>query len=678
VAQGAQSDGWIIPAHLVGKAWTITGKRLAGSDRSIGLSYTQDDSAAAGGGSFSYKPSHPVQIFKQSEATAARRRFWFTFYSSTGSRLTGLTGASLGGKISKNGATPASVAGSWTEVDSASFPGVYYYEATATELNTLGSVVVVAGPDGTFGTLQESHGTVIAADLFDGVRAGLTALPNAAANAAGGLMTAGTGTNQVSASGGNVNANITQWLGSAPNALVSGRVDSSTGAMAAGVVTSTAIAANAIGASQIASNAITSAKIAAGAITSSQIAANAIGASQIAAAALTAAKFGTDVNIQVARTGTAQAGSTSTTIKLDAGASAVDNQYNELICYIVSGTGAGQSRTVIGYVGSTKVAMVDAAWATIPDATSVFQLLPTAGGVSGTVNANVISWKGTTPNDLTAAGNVQVDAEEWKGTSISTPAVSGIPKVDLQRWQGNPPNTLASGRVDVTVGEMQTGAITAGSIQDAAIDRASFAQDALDLFGDIRRNTAQSGSTSTTIKLDATAAGANDRYKNGLVLLVGGTGVGQWRTITAYDGTTKVATVDRAWDITPDNTTVYAILAAGSSVDSTSVANAVWDEPRSNHTSGGSYGEGVNVVSIATAAAQTIRDSILTYAFRTGRTIKGALRRLDAFVTNKATGLSADGTVTFFQPDGSTVEFTQTQDTATGVRGTPTVTNSES
>jgi hypothetical protein len=71
-----------------------------------------------------------------------------------------------------------------------------------------------------------------------------------------------------------------------------------------------------------------------------------------------------------------------------------------------------------------------------------------------------------------------------------------------------------------------------------------------------------------------------------------------------------------------------------------------------------------------------VRDAILTYSFRSGRTVKGLLRRMDAFVTNKATGLIG-AAVTFFQPDSATTEFSTTQDVSLGNRGTPDVTNSE-
>lgn len=75
---------------------------------------------------------------------------------------------------------------------------------------------------------------------------------------------------------------------------------------------------------------------------------------------------------EIKHDGTAQAGG-ATTITLDTGASAVDDEYNSDVIEITSGTGSGQTRTITDYVGSTKVATV-AAWSTNPDATSVFEI----------------------------------------------------------------------------------------------------------------------------------------------------------------------------------------------------------------------------------------------------------------------------------------------------------------
>lgn len=111
-----------------------------------------------------------------------------------------------------------------------------------------------------------------AADPTDAVRLGLTALPNANAEAAGGLYTRGTGAGQINQpADGQVDVNAvkvggtTQTAGDIiadtndiqarlPAALVSGRIDSSVGAMAANVLTSTAINDDAITDAKVASD----------------------------------------------------------------------------------------------------------------------------------------------------------------------------------------------------------------------------------------------------------------------------------------------------------------------------------------------------------------------------------------------------------------------------------------
>jgi hypothetical protein len=73
--------------------------------------------------------------------------------------------------------------------------------------------------------------------------------------------------------------------------------------------------------------------------------------------------------------------------------------------------------------------------------------------------------------------------------------------------------------------------------------------------------TAQAGSTSSTLKLAAGASAVDNIYVGMPVQLTGGTGATGTpiRIITAYNGTSKVATVFPNWDVTPDNTTGYKI-----------------------------------------------------------------------------------------------------------------------
>lgn len=72
--------------------------------------------------------------------------------------------------------------------------------------------------------------------------------------------------------------------------------------------------------------------------------------------------------------GTAQAGA-STTITLRAGASAVDDAYNGMTVRLTGGTGSGQERRITDYVGATKVATVETAWGTDPDATTTYTVI---------------------------------------------------------------------------------------------------------------------------------------------------------------------------------------------------------------------------------------------------------------------------------------------------------------
>lgn len=71
---------------------------------------------------------------------------------------------------------------------------------------------------------------------------------------------------------------------------------------------------------------------------------------------------------------------------------------------------------------------------------------------------------------------------------------------------------------------------------------------------------AQAGASSS-ITLASSASSVTDFYKGQVVWLVGGTGSGQRRLITAYNGATKVATVHRVWDTTPDATSQYVFEA---------------------------------------------------------------------------------------------------------------------
>jgi len=69
--------------------------------------------------------------------------------------------------------------------------------------------------------------------------------------------------------------------------------------------------------------------------------------------------------------------------------------------------------------------------------------------------------------------------------------------------------------------------------------------------------TAQSA-TGNTIQLSAGASAVNGSYNGMTIRTVTGTGAGQNRAITAYNGGTKVATVSTPWAVLPDASTAYS------------------------------------------------------------------------------------------------------------------------
>lgn len=122
-------------------------------------------------------------LIKVNESTAARRRVPVVLVDGTDgvTAETGITLSSGDLKISKNGGAEANHAGSLVELTA----GDYYYELSAGEVDTLGYLtgrLIKAGV-----RTYRFKCQVVAFDPYDAVRQGLSALPNAAANAPGGL-----------------------------------------------------------------------------------------------------------------------------------------------------------------------------------------------------------------------------------------------------------------------------------------------------------------------------------------------------------------------------------------------------------------------------------------------------------------------------------------------------------
>jgi len=79
----------------------------------------------------------------------------------------------------------------------------------------------------------------------------------------------------------------------------------------------------------------------------------------------------------------------------------------------------------------------------------------------------------------------------------------------------------------------------------------------------VNEGLAQDGDTNT-ITLNALASDEDDVYCGQIIFLRSGIGEDQASKVVTYDGTTKIATVDKNWYVVPDSTTGYVMLPTGS------------------------------------------------------------------------------------------------------------------
>lgn len=151
-------------------------------------------------------------------------------------------------------------------------------------------------------------------------------------------------------------------------------------------------------------------------------------------------------------TGTAQAGGTTTSIKLASGASSTDDFYTGMTVSITSGTGNGQSGEIISYNGTSKVATIAKAWTTGPDATSQYSIganvMYTPNSNFGTAVAStsasiyfnvdgvrhvLLGARGTVSFDVSAK---QVPVIKWTFTGLmGTISDQALPSADFTGWQ---------------------------------------------------------------------------------------------------------------------------------------------------------------------------------------------------------------------------------------------------
>jgi hypothetical protein len=103
----------------------------------------------------------------------------------------------------------------------------------------------------------------------------------------------------------------------------------------------------------------------------------------------------------------------------------------------------------------------------------------------------------------------------------------------------------------------------------------------------VNEGLAQAG-TINTMTLNTRASDIDDVYVGQLIFIRSGYGDDQIGLVTAYNGTTKIASVAHNWGLIPNTTSGYVMLPQH--IHYGDIANAVWDEPLSDHETAGTYG----------------------------------------------------------------------------------------
>jgi len=124
----------------------------------------------------------------------------------------------------------------------------------------------------------------------------------------------------------------------------------------------------------------------------------------------------------------------------------------------------------------------------------------------------------------------------------------------------------------------------------------------------VNEGRAQAG-TLNTITLNQNASEYDDVYLGQVVFIRSGTAEDQAKRIIAYNGTTKVATVESNWNEIPDNTSGYVMLPTAVMTPEC-LRNAVWNATSANYLQDGSTGKALSTASSGGVDYEVLADAV--------------------------------------------------------------------
>jgi len=213
----------------------------------------------------------------QGQAGVSTATCYYLRDSVSGSMPTAVT-LTFGAVFASPGTYPSWTSGQVREIGY--MPGIYLIDIpdAVFAVSAKNAVVQITPVTGTAWLPVNLEFSLSAVDMNDSVRMGMTALPNTSVSTNGSLITAGTGTNQLSTTSGAVSANTTQWGGTAVTGMPMPTYTQPTGFLSAtfpgGTIANTtnitagtiASVTNAVTVGTINNNVITAASISSGAV----------------------------------------------------------------------------------------------------------------------------------------------------------------------------------------------------------------------------------------------------------------------------------------------------------------------------------------------------------------------------------------------------------------------------
>lgn len=355
------------------------------------------------------------------------------------------------------------VSGGFKEVDATNLPGIYELGLPDAAIST-GKNVLVMLKGGTNMVVVPLEIELEAVDNQDTVRYGLTALPNVAAGANGGLPT------------GNASGQV------AVGSTASGAITSSS--FASGAIDAAAIATDAIGSAELAATAVSKIQtsVTAGAVASvtgavgsvagnvtgsvGSIATGGITAASFAADAITAAKVAADVGTEIAAAVWDRLTSALTTVG-SIGKLLVDNGTPPSAATVAAAVWdrLTSALTTSGSIGKLLVDNID---------TTISSRLATVGYTAPPSLATIVAgvWDRLT-SALTTSGSIGkllVDNLDVVLSTRSSASALTTAQTAITDLQSRTPAALVGGRTDASVGAMAADVITASALSTAAVD----------------------------------------------------------------------------------------------------------------------------------------------------------------------------------------------------------------